>query len=123
MQVDFFVFHGAPEAFDENVVAPRTSTIHTDSNALRLEESRKGLTGELTTLIRIQNVWSPITKHCVFYGFEAELDVHRDRQSPGQDSARIPIQHGYQIDKPLGHGDIRDIHGPHLIGTSDLEVA
>lgn len=65
----------------------------------------------------------PLTYQGVFDGFEAELDVHGNRYSPGKDSARIPIHYGDGIDKSLGHGDVRDIHGPDMIGPRDLEVA
>ena len=53
VQIDFFVFHGAPEAFGEDVVQGAAFAVHADLH-LRLLESLDVLrTGEVAALIAI----------------------------------------------------------------------
>ena len=53
VQIHFIVFHGLPEAFDKDVIAPATFAIHTDLNAVLFEHANEGRAGELTALIGV----------------------------------------------------------------------
>jgi hypothetical protein len=56
LEVDLFIFDAVPEAFDKDVVSPSAFAIHADSGILLLESPSKGLTGELTALIGIEDL-------------------------------------------------------------------
>ena len=60
------------------------------ATTLGLEQLGKGVTGELTALIRIHDVRYSITVHGIFDGFKAELHIHRVGEPPGQHLPRPP---------------------------------
>ena len=51
VQIDLFVFDGAPQTFDEHVVTPAPAPVHTDLNPVRAEHIQKCCAGELRALI------------------------------------------------------------------------
>jgi len=89
--IDFFVFHGPPQSFDKDIITPRPSAIHPDSNAACLEGPRIGMTGQLAPLICIHDVGFSITGDGGLNRLQTELNIHRDGHSPGQHPARIPV--------------------------------
>ena len=54
-EVDALVFDAAPEPFHEDVVMVATFAVHADPNAMLLENACEGFTGELGTLIGIED--------------------------------------------------------------------
>jgi hypothetical protein len=50
---------------------------------------------------------------------ETERHFHRDRESPGQDPAAEPVDHGGEIDEAARHRDVGDVHRPNLIRPFD----
>lgn len=58
LQVDFLIFDTAPEPFNEDVVRCSTASVHTDGDLSLFENADKSTTGELNTLIRIEDFWS-----------------------------------------------------------------
>ncbi len=55
VEVDFFVFQAAPEAFDEDVVHPAPFAVHADLDAVRFEYAGEGGAGELAALVGVEN--------------------------------------------------------------------
>ena len=51
------------------------------------------------------------------------FSMSRALQAPAQDFPRMPVHDCDQIGKSPGHGQIRDIRTPHLVGTVDLQVS
>src|SRR3546814_12714443 len=68
VQVDAFVFQGAPEPLDEDIVHPASPAIHADLDLGRAQNAGEGVAGELTALIRIEDLRSEersVGKECV----------------------------------------------------------
>ena len=55
VEVDFFVFQAAPEAFDEDVVHPAPFAVHADLYAMFLEYVGEGGAGELAALVGVED--------------------------------------------------------------------
>ena len=56
VEIDLLVLETSPEAFDEHIVDPATFTIHADPDAVALEHAGERLSGELCTLVGIENL-------------------------------------------------------------------
>ena len=56
MQVDVLVFERTPQPLDEDIVGPAALAIHTDLDTLFFEPSGEGFTGELTSLIGVEDL-------------------------------------------------------------------
>ncbi len=59
LDVDVFVFDGAPKPFDKNVVQGSAAAIHADTNVLLLQTSSELMGSKLRTLICVENLRSP----------------------------------------------------------------
>lgn len=90
----------------------------TDLDARSLQSLSKEMGGKLSALVAVKDLGLSDLQS-VFQGVETELDIHSIRDLPGQDIAAEPIHNGYQVDEALGQGDIGDIRGPNLIGSSN----
>ena len=66
VQVDVFVFERTPQPLDENVVSPPAFAIHTDLDALFFEPSGEGFTGELTSLIGVEDLRRALLMESLF---------------------------------------------------------
>ena len=55
MQVHLLVFHRAPEALNEHVVAPPAVPVHATSDLLAVEDRGERNTGELRALIAVED--------------------------------------------------------------------
>src|SRR5207253_9957396 len=56
VQVDAFVFHRSPEPLDEDIVEPAAATVHRDAHAGVLQQLDKARTGELRSLICVEDL-------------------------------------------------------------------
>ena len=55
-EVDALVFDAAPEPFHEDVVMVAALSVHADPDAMIFENACEGLTGELDTLIGVEDL-------------------------------------------------------------------
>ena len=55
-QVDLFVFDRPPQPFDEDVVPPRASAVHADSDPRLPQHAGEGVAGELRTLVAVEDL-------------------------------------------------------------------
>ena len=55
-EVDALVFDAAPEPFHEDVVMVAALAVHADPDTVFLENACKGFTGELDTLIGVEDL-------------------------------------------------------------------
>ena len=124
MEVDFFVFHAAPEPLDEDVVHPSPFAIHTDFHAFVFESLDPILRGELHTLIGVEDLG--LTAGCgegFLQSIQAEAAFHGVGKRPAQDLAGMPVHDGAQVGKAPRHGDIGDVSAPNLIRPIDGEIS
>jgi len=54
VQIDLFVFDGAPQALDEHVVAPAALAVHADLDMLRAQHIEERRAGKLRALIGVE---------------------------------------------------------------------
>lgn len=120
MKVDFFVFDGSPEPFDEDVVIDPAPAVHADANA-RLFEDVQELTGrKLGSLVRVEDLRRGDLEG-ILQGLDTEGGIQRDGQIPSQNVPAEPIHDGHEIDKPVMHPDIGDIGAPDMVRVIDLQ--
>ena len=55
-EVDALVFDAAPEPFHEDVVMVAALSVHADPDAMIFENACEGITGELDTLIGVEDL-------------------------------------------------------------------
>ena len=118
LDVEVLVFDRAPEAFDEDVVECSTASIHADGDALLLQAASEPRGGELAALVGVKDLGLADGEGLV-QSLQAEIDLQRVGDPPGQDISTKPVHHGHQIHKALWHRHVGDVGAPHLIGPVD----
>lgn len=101
-QVDLFVFDGAPQALDKDIVAPRALAIHADldlAGGQHLDELGRG---ELAALICVEDLGRAVTCQRLLDSFHAKIGLQRDRHPPGQHPPGDPHDAGPVQLHPLG---------------------
>ena len=63
------------------------------------------------------NVRLAIPGERVLQRLDAEARLHGDGEPPGEDPARVPVDHRRQIDEAAGHRHVGDVHRPGLVGA------
>ena len=51
-------------------------------------------------------------------GLETTVGGQGVREAPGQDPAGRPVQHGDQVEEAVAHREVRQVHGPDLVGRA-----
>ena len=85
------ILHALPEPVNKDIINPPTFPIHTDLHPMPFEHRREGLTGVLSALVRVENLWNSITPKGFLQGFPADLSVQCIRDAPSQHASRIPV--------------------------------
>ena len=73
MQIDFFVFHRFPEAFDEHVIAPAALAIHADPDTVLFKRSDENRTGELAALVGVHDLRRTVFQNRFFQRLDARV--------------------------------------------------
>jgi len=79
-----------------------------------LQESGKGLTGELAALVGVEDIRSAFSK-CFFQRLDAKVGIQGVGQPPGEHIPAVPVDDGHQVEKSTCHGDVGYISRPNLI--------
>jgi hypothetical protein len=72
VEIDAFVLHRPSQALDEDVVHPAAPTIHADPHFGLAQHGGEGVAGELTALIRIEDLWLAVAGHGIMQSFNAK---------------------------------------------------
>ena len=99
-EVEVFVFEGAPEAFNEDVVQGTAASVHADEDAFALEATGEPGRGKLGALIGVEDVGLGRAQGLV-ERVQAEIHLQRIGEPPGQHISAKPVHHGHQIHKTL----------------------
>jgi hypothetical protein len=99
-EVDLLVFHAAPQALGENVVAVAATAIHADLHIGAQHEVGVLRAGEMTPLVAVPNL-GPSLGQCRLSAVQDKGQFERVGQLPSDHVAAEPIQHRHQID-PAG---------------------
>ena len=102
--------------------APASSAVHADPNAMLFKNTCEGLTGELDTLISIEDFWRSVALQGLLQGIDTEVCVHGVGDPPGQHLAAVPVDNGDQVHEAPGQRNIADICCPHLVWAIDLQA-
>src|ERR1017187_6697208 len=78
LQIHLFIFHGTPQAFDENVVQASSSSIHADGDVALLQLAQKLFAGKLRALIAIEDLRAAPAQRAL-QGLQAEVQLDRQR--------------------------------------------
>jgi hypothetical protein len=108
-EVHILVLHRSPQALDEDVVQCAPTTIHTDRDAMLLEQARKAITGELRALIRVEDPRHLLPIQRLLQTLHTEPAIQGVTHPPAQHLAAVPIDHRHQVPEPSLQPDIRDV--------------
>src|SRR5271166_2796883 len=59
--------------------------------------------------------WLPVPGERLLDRPQAEIDLHADRQPPGQDPPAEPVHHGREVYEATRHRDVCDVHRPDMV--------
>ena len=123
VEVDVLPFDRISEALDEGVIGGAVPAIAADAAA----DGEQGLlvseAGKLGSLVGIEEVGGRGAAQGRVEGLQAKADVERVRELPAEHIARVPVEHGGQIQKALGHGHVGNVDAPDLIRGGCRPVA
>lgn len=91
------VLHREPESFDEDIVHSSPLAVHTDLDAVGLQDAGELLTAELTNLIGVEDLRPALVCNGFFLSLGVKVHVHGVRQPPRQNLTRGPVYLGYQL--------------------------
>jgi len=74
-EVNTFIFEAAPQPLDEDIIQIAAPAIHGDFDACIPQNPRKGLTGELAALIRVEYFRPAVTFYGLLQSFDAKAGV------------------------------------------------
>ena len=101
-QVHLLIFERPPQPLDENVVHASAASVHADGNLPGRQFAGELLTGELRTLVRIENLRSAPPQGAL-QRLDAEVEFQAHRQSPAQDIPAEPVHHSHQVREAPRH--------------------
>ena len=117
LQVYFFVLEASPQPLDEHIVDPAAPTVHADSHTLIKQEFCEEVTGELSPLLRVEDLGGAIAVE----GLHAEVVVQGIGEPPRERLSTVPIHDGHQVQEPSCHGNIANIGTPDLVRPVDCQ--
>ena len=121
LEVDVLVLHCAPQSLDKDVVQCTPLSIHADFHPMLLQSARKAVTGELSPLIRVEDLRLAEFERGI-ESLQAKSCVKRIGKTPRQHIPAKPIDDRHKEHESAVHWDIRDIRGPHLIGPDNFHI-
>ena len=79
LQVNALLFYTSLEALDQNIILIAILAIHADPYAMFAQHTCKGLTGELTALIGVEDIRFAIAYQSLFQCINAKVRFQRVR--------------------------------------------
>jgi hypothetical protein len=84
--VDVLVLEAPPESLDHDIVDPSPAAVHADTYAVALGQIDPGAAGELTALVRVQDLWPGSRRlRGVLKSIQAEARIQGVRKTPAED--------------------------------------
>jgi hypothetical protein len=88
-----------------------------------LQRAGEIVAGELTALVGIEELGPVVSGERFLERLDTKIGAERVRQLPRQHRAADPVHDDHQIEKALGHRDIRNVRASHLIDPIDRDPA
>jgi len=95
VEIHRLVFHRAPEALHEHVVAPAAFPVHADGDPLTQKDGGEGAARKLRALIAVEDGRLAVAGQRL----DAELGIERDRHPPRQHPPGEPVDDGDEVDE------------------------
>src|SRR5437764_9120365 len=121
VQIDLLVFDGAPEALGEDIVQGAALAIHADLNAALLQAPQVLRAGEVGALIAVPDGRTAYGQGGIDGG-EHKADLQALVQLPGHHIARVPVEHGDQIEPARLQAHVGDIDPPDMVRVGRFQV-
>ena len=109
LYIHLFIFHRAPQSFDEYVIQRTPSAIHADGYVMFFQHTGKSFRGKLAALVAIENLRSAVFAQGILQSFNAKRRIHCVGKPPGQHIAAEPVDHCNQISESPSYPDIGDV--------------
>ncbi len=90
---------------------------------MRFQEAREVAAGEWATLIGVEDLRATVAVNGFSHRIQTEVGGQRVGEPPGEYPARVPVDHGEQVEEAPAHRDGGDVGCPHLIRSLDREIA
>ena len=123
VKVNIVVLDCPPQPLYENIVLAPASAIHADCNAVALKQTRKSLTGKLSALVGIENLWSAVAPDSLGERLDTEVGLHGVGHPPGEHLAAVPVHDRYKVHETPAHRDVGDIGRPYLVWPVNCQVS
>ena len=78
-QIDVFVRDAPPEPLHEDVIQGPSASVHADGHAVRLKDAGEGVSGELATLIGVEDLGDAVARQGVRQSCHTEPALQRIR--------------------------------------------
>ena len=110
VDVDQLCFQTAEPPLNHNVVCPAGFSIHALTNVKVSQKLLVLITGELTSLVRIQDSGGAKAVYRLPDCLQYRGGIQRIRQFPSHDLSAVLINNGCQVHMPMVHFDVGDIN-------------
>ena len=92
-QSKLFIFQTPPKPLDEDIIHPATTPVHADLDILLLKLGDPLFSGELTALIRVEDLWfATRAAQRLFQCPNAKGAVHGVADFPSENGPAVPMQ-------------------------------
>lgn len=123
LQINFLVFHTAPQPLDKNVIQTPTLAVHRQTHAGRQKWLGELRAGKLTSLIGVEDLRLFKELDRPLHRLHAKRRIEGVGQFPAQHHAGVPIDHRAQVNVASAHRDIGDICRPYLVRAIHHQIA
>ncbi|SDP54657.1 hypothetical protein SAMN05660330_03132 [Desulforhopalus singaporensis] len=122
MQIHLLILHASPEAFNKNVVSPRTPAINADSSPLAFNGLDKLKRSKLTALIGVDDLRRVMVHECFIENIHCMTGLKGNGNLRSQNFPAGPVHNRRQIE-PLAIGIYVVPRAPHLVRLVDVHTA
>ena len=122
VQIEVLVLDASPQPLDEHIIDPTPLAVHAHAHALGLQRLGEVIGGELAALVGVEDLEGTVARERLLQGLDTEIRAHRIADPNAQHLAAVEIQDRHQVDKPLGHRQVRDVRRPRLAGPLNGDV-
>jgi hypothetical protein len=114
IEVHLLVLDASPEPFGENVVDGASLSVHADLDVPGTEAIEIAVTGEVRSLITVENVRESGLKSPV-HTVKDKRHLERLIQRPGDDIPGIPVDDRHEVHPSVRHADVGDVDAPDMV--------
>jgi len=120
VQVHLLVLDCAPQTFHQDVVVAAFPPRPAELDPICLQPGHVLARGELSALIRVEDLGLTITCQHHLQGIQTKLRVKAVRELPAEHIPREKVHKRHQVEKTFLQRDVSDVSGPHLVECRDL---